>query len=612
MRLRTSLTFSAILLAVSSCGEAGNPLTASAEDRDTETELPPAKPANGTVSELGGAQGENVSELPSEPVALSPATPVGAAPAHGDTETGDSNTEDTPGSATTSDDSGDVVFGAVSVPNTDGHNDPVDLEHDTSWIEAATLDSGHSMLRLLMTDAPVDADSVFVTFCGIHVDAASDDADSDDLETISEPQLEPGTVEVDDQADMAELDAEEPDDQLNVEEPEGEMDGEDSVDEADGEVPEGEMDGEELDGELDSVDEADLTEPDDELNVEEAGDELDAGAPAALLDEPSLDDGSDVAAAPSSYVMADTCRTLDLLDLQNGVTEALGIMNLPAGDYSQLRLMLVDATIVVDGEEHDLFVPSGSESGLKVVGGFHLEEGTATTLTIDFDALQSVHYAPGRGYMLKPVIHLAREKKHDKPEKDARADMGNGGADDDRGADRAPSRADSADRSERPERGDAAEPGSDSDRGEDGEPRNGRGARDDAAADERDRGQGAGQDRGPDDRPARGEQAGADADEPRGRGERGRGDAEKPSEDLEDADLDSPTDVEPAETEEEPAEVEETVEEPANETEEPAEQGDEPGTVEPAAPPRGSGPPPRNDGSNGAEPREPRPRGNRD
>jgi hypothetical protein len=68
--------------------------------------------------------------------------------------------------------------------------------------------------------------------------------------------------------------------------------------------------------------------------------------------------------------------------------------------------MLVDASIVVDGVEQELILPSGTESGLKIVGGFTLRDGVATTITLDFDAGRSIHYAPGTGFMMRPVIDL--------------------------------------------------------------------------------------------------------------------------------------------------------------------------------------------------------------
>jgi len=82
----------------------------------------------------------------------------------------------------------------------------------------------------------------------------------------------------------------------------------------------------------------------------------------------------------------------DLLTLQNGVTALLGDATVPAGDYSQLRLvvdsarvMLVDGASFADGTtSRTLKVSSGAETGIKVnfAGRLHIAEDT--DLIIDF------------------------------------------------------------------------------------------------------------------------------------------------------------------------------------------------------------------------------------
>jgi hypothetical protein len=104
--------------------------------------------------------------------------------------------------------------------------------------------------------------------------------------------------------------------------------------------------------------------------------------------------------------LAEQEATFDLLTLQDGITEELGVAQLPEGDYGQIRLKLVDASVVVDGEVFALTVPSGAQSGIKLNHGFTLEAGMQTTITLDFDAGESVHYAPGNGWMMQPVIDI--------------------------------------------------------------------------------------------------------------------------------------------------------------------------------------------------------------
>ena len=74
-------------------------------------------------------------------------------------------------------------------------------------------------------------------------------------------------------------------------------------------------------------------------------------------------------------VLQSTTRTYDLLQLRNGVFSTLGISQLPAGLYSQLRLKLgAGSNVVVDNTTHPLRVPSGMESGLKLAGAFTVAE----------------------------------------------------------------------------------------------------------------------------------------------------------------------------------------------------------------------------------------------
>ena len=101
----------------------------------------------------------------------------------------------------------------------------------------------------------------------------------------------------------------------------------------------------------------------------------------------------------------------DLLELTNGNSVFLGEVSLPEGRLNQIRLLLGDDNdVVIDGITHDLTVPSGSESGLKVNVHTDLEAGITYTLVLDFDAGKSVVEAGNSGkYNLKPVIRAEME-----------------------------------------------------------------------------------------------------------------------------------------------------------------------------------------------------------
>jgi len=89
----------------------------------------------------------------------------------------------------------------------------------------------------------------------------------------------------------------------------------------------------------------------------------------------------------------------------------LGVIELPAGRISQVRLMLGNNnTLKVDGETKSLTTPSAQQSGLKLNVHADLVEGITYTLLLDFDAARSVVKAGASGdYLLKPVIRTITE-----------------------------------------------------------------------------------------------------------------------------------------------------------------------------------------------------------
>jgi hypothetical protein len=109
----------------------------------------------------------------------------------------------------------------------------------------------------------------------------------------------------------------------------------------------------------------------------------------------------------------DVARTIDLLTLRGGITTSLGITELPVGVVQQLRLILCpDGNgAVIDGELVPLKIPGGEQTGIKLTrpGGFAVSDGVTTTVIIDFDAQRSLHFAPGQGWMLTPVVQLVEE-----------------------------------------------------------------------------------------------------------------------------------------------------------------------------------------------------------
>ena len=120
------------------------------------------------------------------------------------------------------------------------------------------------------------------------------------------------------------------------------------------------------------------------------------------------------AAGPEVFDFAP--RQIDLLALDGGGSEVLLADELlPAGEYESIRLkvnagrMGSDSFIELnDGSIHPLFIPSGNQTGLKLIRGFTIGAGSTNNFTIDFDLRKSVIHPPGLGdpYLLKPVLRI--------------------------------------------------------------------------------------------------------------------------------------------------------------------------------------------------------------
>ncbi|MEX0928106.1 MAG: DUF4382 domain-containing protein [Balneolales bacterium] len=106
-------------------------------------------------------------------------------------------------------------------------------------------------------------------------------------------------------------------------------------------------------------------------------------------------------------------QSFDLLKLTNGAYEVIGDAELETGTYPQIRLILSreNNTIVKDGIEHDLFIPSGAETGIKLQINAEIQDDITYVLLLDFDAGRSVVKAGEApiNYLLQPVIRATNE-----------------------------------------------------------------------------------------------------------------------------------------------------------------------------------------------------------
>ena len=97
----------------------------------------------------------------------------------------------------------------------------------------------------------------------------------------------------------------------------------------------------------------------------------------------------------------------DLLELTNGLDTLIAVSSLPAGELTEIRLLLGDSNFVqIDSQLIALSTPSAQQSGLKIkLTEATLEPGNSYLLVLDFDAGRSVVKAGNSGkYNLKPVI----------------------------------------------------------------------------------------------------------------------------------------------------------------------------------------------------------------
>ena len=122
-------------------------------------------------------------------------------------------------------------------------------------------------------------------------------------------------------------------------------------------------------------------------------------------------------------------KTYNLLDLVNGAREQLALAELASGHYTQMRLILKDtpddsinilsrkhpyANYFIDNsyQSFELKIPSGFQTGIKIVKGFDINANKTTELILDFDAARSIVKAGSSGqWLLKPTVKVLETKE---------------------------------------------------------------------------------------------------------------------------------------------------------------------------------------------------------
>jgi hypothetical protein len=109
-------------------------------------------------------------------------------------------------------------------------------------------------------------------------------------------------------------------------------------------------------------------------------------------------------------------KSINLLELQNGKTEALlSNTSVPVGEYNWMRIgvnaeldNVFDSYVLTNTDNQiELFVPSGSQTGLKLQSGFTVTQNMSTNLVIDWDLRKALHEPLGQpGMHLRPALRV--------------------------------------------------------------------------------------------------------------------------------------------------------------------------------------------------------------
>ncbi len=115
-----------------------------------------------------------------------------------------------------------------------------------------------------------------------------------------------------------------------------------------------------------------------------------------------------------------TPQVFNLLDLRNGVTASLASVEIPTGQYNQMRLIVNDsaASVILNdsvGTSSPLDIPSGGKSGMKlnIKPFLQVQAGIESELLLDFDVSKSFHPKGNldsiggiTGFIFSPVLRV--------------------------------------------------------------------------------------------------------------------------------------------------------------------------------------------------------------
>jgi hypothetical protein len=118
------------------------------------------------------------------------------------------------------------------------------------------------------------------------------------------------------------------------------------------------------------------------------------------------------------FINAATTRTCDLKKLETS-EDVLGSAALPAGHYTQVRLVVQSATLFFDNTStgsacaSSIAPPAGASAVLEIPSGevklnreFDITSSSTMTMLLDFDGNQSIHLTGNGKYMMSPVVTI--------------------------------------------------------------------------------------------------------------------------------------------------------------------------------------------------------------
>lgn len=120
-------------------------------------------------------------------------------------------------------------------------------------------------------------------------------------------------------------------------------------------------------------------------------------------------------------IVSDDTMSFNLVELRNGISEELANIEIPAGKYDMIRLYVEEASMKVkDGDEYTVKVPSGKQTGIKILinPGLEVDGGLTSEVLLDFDLSRSfvmrgnIYKPQGfNGFIFKPVIRAVNDTK---------------------------------------------------------------------------------------------------------------------------------------------------------------------------------------------------------